>query len=1801
MNRCGTSRLRRRDARQVLRDRRMAMLLLALALLAAIVTGVLRAHAVAGGDVRFDDGTVWLTSSGHHRAVRFNAAAGQADASVRAPDGDFDVAQHDGVTMLFGGGEVNGIDPSTVRTTASVEATGDVDVLVSTRSVALVDAGNGSVWASAADDFGSWSPQSRPADMMLGRGGLAVMGHDGSVYGYRPEDGTVLRLDATDGGPARIVASFGDGARLDADDFTVVGALPVIAVQGVLCWPSGSIDTGLRTKLTLQAPDADGAQGSWVAAADGERLIMADLSRGGDAADVRVRDAEAAGTPARPVSSGGCVHAAWSRAERNYLKVCSPDDDEDGAGFVTLKAVSDAAELTFRVNHRRVLLNDTAFGDVWDPTNDGEPLDVDWGGTRPETETSDRDTNDTDGITVPASTCSEDRDGVLAHDDDAGVRVGTSRLLDVLGNDEQHGCAAISLVSVTAVQGVDVRVTPVHDGRYLHIDATGADAGTGSFSYEASDGAGHVSSAQVVLSVVSDDVNHAPERSETTWEHELEQGASFAWNALEAFTDPDGDPLMLVAASSADASLSVTYRTNGMLTASAGTDADGRVGVELIASDGRDLCSTVAYFSIRPSDTLPPLTDPLVIHATPGRSTIIDLADSIHGTSARMLRLVDVSPPSGTSATPDGNTTSFSFSAPDAGTYHVRYTVAQGALSTTGHVRVDVAPDASERTPPIAVDDVASLERDGTAVIDPLDNDLDPAGGVLALADVQADAAAGVSAGIVEHHLVHLSVDGAVDAPIRVPYTVVNEAGASTGSILLLPSSPTSSAPPRAEDMVVTVRCGGMASVDVTPTAHTADDSPAELIDDLRIDDGAFQGFAFVSGNVIRYRAGEVPGDYPVDYTVRDDEGRSASGTVVFRVHERDAAGKASPAPRDVAARAAAGSCTRIPIPLSGIDEDGDDVVLLGLGNSAPSLGRITEVGADYLTYEAYPDAVGTDVFSYAVEDWTGRRVQARVRIAVFHDERVGGVHARDDVITARPGTRLSVPVLDNDIVADGSVPKLSDAASSDIADVTFDGGEVSLTVPDREGVFHITYQVRDEAGFTDVALLRVEADDEAPPLPPSAVDYRVPSADTIDRRSVDVDVSALIASPSGDLDALFVSVPDAVETTASCDLVDGRPVVSVVLGDEPTTVPYTVTDAVNGVSASAFIQVPAYGVFPPTVRPKAPELVVDAGRSLLIDIADHVRVGPGKRARIASPDSVSATRSDGDPYVDDHTLRFTARYGYDGPASITFTVVDGDVDGGGIVSSAVITLPVRVVGDSAPAPVFSSPIIPVGAGESTTIDLTALTRDASGARGDGCVYEGTDMSGDVSSSLRRDGRLTLTAAHEAPTGTLVSVPFSIRYDGGLLQTGVTVQVTASTRPLMRLEDRSLAVRAGDDVTFDVLEDAYNPFPGEPLTVVGCEGDTPRVPVSCAGGMVTVQVPAGFGAATVTVRVSVQDATRSTQRQVTAVAILAVMDRPDPPLMDRTAASAADGTVDLRWLPATDNGAPVVDYEVRWDAGSRSCGTATNCRIDGLVNGMTYRFTVRARNEVGWSDDSLAVQVMPDRYPPAPSSVMLTGGYRSIRIGWTMPGYTGSRVDRYVVTLTLSNGHTQTSDAVDTTASFSLPNDAIADGVTAMATVHASNRVGDGPPCVSTAPAAPWGDPDPLTLELTQHDDAIDARVSFADLRNAGCGSLAIGDVTVPCETPSVTLPLSEDDYGHELSVMAVMVPRRDGVEPISATATITPETVVRQPDSASIPRRGRWYAVRWMPSDRTAALNHVDAPGKRARTIYRGYERSRS
>ncbi|WP_308798280.1 polysaccharide lyase family 8 super-sandwich domain-containing protein [Agromyces silvae] len=98
------------------------------------------------------------------------------------------------------------------------------------------------------------------------------------------------------------------------------------------------------------------------------------------------------------------------------------------------------------------------------------------------------------------------------------------------------------------------------------------------------------------------------------------------------------------------------------------------------------------------------------------------------------------------------------------------------------------------------------------------------------------------------------------------------------------------------------------------------------------------------------------------------------------------------------------------------------------------------------------------------------------------------------------------------------------------------------------------------------------------------------------------------------------------------------------------------------------------------------------------------------------------------------------------------------------------------------------------------------------------------------------------------------------------------------------------------------------------------------------------------------------------------------------------AASASGGTVHVVWsAPETDGGAPLTGYEVTVGESVLSVDSATlSVDVPGLAPG-TYTVTVRAENEVGWSEPSAGVEVeVVDGTPVLPTvsvdGVLKAGG-----------------------------------------------------------------------------------------------------------------------------------------------------------------------------------------------------------------------------
>lgn len=1747
-------------------------------LLLAIVAGAIIISTLTRAHVQLDNGTVWVTSLKDRKAARFNVKLGQADGGVSPGDATFDIAQHNDDTVLSAGTKAQSILASTLGVHGKSDIKSSTSTVIGGDTAAFINEKTGNVWVGTSNNLDSIAPTTANPQMKLGTGGKIAVTHDGTVYGYRPSDGMVFKLEGTQS-TARELKSLTGGKNVTVDSFTVVGDKTVAASKNEIMWNGGSTKVDARGTLSLQAPPTDDAQQDWVAASAKNGLFTVDFKHGNKTAEFASRGTTA---PVQPVSSNGCLHAAWPQAAHNYVRVCSAagaqaTGSQNQAQFQTLQSVLPTSQLTFRTNHRLVILNDVSNGNVWNPDDSTKVIKIQWRQIQTKKIVSkQRESDSANNQTQFKPNCSAKSGEIKAEDDSFGSRVGSEQILDVLRNDEQTDCSVLHISKVGPVSGDGITVAPIYAGRYLQIDTNGAKPGRTTFTYEINDGRGQTSQATVSLNLAGNGTNQAPAQVDTPPEYSVEQGATFTINALGSFADPEGDPMTLVsAAPQNDSQVAVSTRADGQLVFNTGSLAGGRVGIELTVSDGQTTGTGVIYFSIHPANTLPALIDAVTRTTTPDTSTTIKLKQFVHGTSAQPASLTSVSAPSGASTSINAADLSFTFRTSDPGTYYVPYLISQGSIEAQGLARIEVQPATDQSAKPVAANDVALIGADRTAIIEPLDNDTDPMGGVLSITSVDTDPKLGIKTGLVAHKRVYLTARQIPTKPITINYTVANASGTSRGAIILQPPAlTTTNAAPKAGNVEANVRTGGIVSIDALDHVSHSDGTTVKLQNTLQYNKKTFKGLAFVSGDDVRYEASDTPGVYPITYTVRDNVGNAASGTITVTVHAKDGATKAPPTPQDTQAQVAAGQKVRIPITLTGIDADGDDDTLLGLGNKAPKLGRIAEVGANYMVYEAYNDSAGTDTFSYAVEDWTGQRAQAQIRVGVFKGTSDSGVYARDDQVTLRPNTEATVPVSQNDISGDNTNLKVSDKLETQgINGASVKDNLITFKTPPQPGTAYIIYTVQDKAGLTDTATLTVVTDPNAPIEPPTAYDYRVPSSATIDKKSVDVDLAQWIANPSGTTQELQLGIDPSAQDHAHIKGGKDSTTVTVELTNEARSVPYTVTNNTYHITSTAFVQVPAYGVFAPTLRPKAPPIKVNAKRSVTINIADYVRVGAGKTAYV-DKDTVSATKSaNSDYFVNDQTLKFTAPRDYAGPASITFTATDGKrndkVDKNGskqakIINSAVLTLPITVIGRNVPPPTFSAPTINVAAGEDAkAVDLKALTHAPGDLDADEMdyTYSGGEVSGPITTHLTAGGKLTVEASTDAAVGSVTSIPISIKYSNGTVSAGLTAQVSQSTRPLAQIQPVRKQIKAGSSQTVNILDGAFNPFPGKDLTVTDCKADdSAKIKVECGkSGLITVNASEDIGASSNTVVVNVQDATKSRERQVSGTLTLSVIDKPAAPLLaPYSSTKPQDGMITLSWTPGAANGSPISDYQVDWGSGSRSCGAVTSCEIGGLTNGKTYTFTVKAKNEVGWSKASNSATGMPDKVPPAPTEVKVKAGYKTATVTWTMPQYDGSPIKNYRISTDGGNTYVPTASAA-TSKTFDLSNTPINDGVPFSASVVAENGTGMGSPS-NFASDIPWGDPDNPNISLSQtDDDHMTVTVTKPlNLRNAGCRSITLsGDVTGNLTCPeggSKQFTIPEAKYGGSVEVDATFTPDKPGSASSSQHASLPVSYTVPDP-----------------------------------------------
>ena len=1609
--------------------------------------------------VSVDDGGIWVTNQDRKLLGHLNYDALMLDGTVSVKSASFDIGQEGGDVTL---GETVGRTVTPVRPTSfslgqSVTLPDNAVQVQGGSVLAVLDPNEGLLWAGSANEPATMSLLREDAVANDLSDGIVTVSNSGTVFAYSPGSSKLVTLTREGQAWRAKTTEIKDFTPAGTPTITAVGDKPVVYDQtgNKLVLPGGKVRDLSEDHVSGAVLQLPGDEAASVLLATSDQLVSVPLN--GKAIERQeASDSGQKGTPAAPVFHRGCSYGAWAGSGA-FVRTCT---DSTRNQAQTVSSLAEASSAVFRTNRTRIVLNDVSTGTLWLPDKNMVVVS-DWDQI-PTEEQEEEDTptpDDREQVSEPEH--KDKNTPPEAVDDEFGIRPGRSTLLPVLDNDSDDDGDVLTARAVTNPEFGEVVRT--RGGRALQITGVpeSMTSGSTSFTYEASDGLAGAT-ATVTLTIHPWSQNEGPRQLK----HpviKVGANAQVEYNLLSDWIDPDGDQFYLKSATAPDG-MAVQFSEDGTVQI---RDLGSGAGVKAIAvtlSDGHAETTGELKVSVQETGNVPPVARADFYVARVAEPLTIDPIANDTDPNGDALSLVAAgTAPAGTSVSADLSRGTLTFTGSVPGSFQFTYTVSDGPSTTVGVIRVDVVDDDTNALP-IAEDDLAVLPSGGASLIAPLANDTDPSGGVLVVQSIDVPANSGLEVTLIERHLLRITSPRGLADVTTFTYTVSNGAGSATAQVSVIPTDAQSEeTPPQATADTAKVRADDIGSVSVLSNDRSPIGLSLSLDPEVEVLSGAELGTVFVTGNQVRLAAGSEAGVVRVLYTAVDSVGNRATSTVTFEIIASSAANSA-PVPKPLSAWAVQGQMTRIPVPLTGIDPDGDSVALVGI-DQPPAKGSVV-LGTEWLEYTPSDDATGTDTFSYIVEDRLGVQGRARVRVGIAPPgSQNHNPTAVPDSVTVRPGREVSINVLSNDLDADGDALTVDTdpqtvSVSDPAATVTVAEDLVTVKAPATNGVFVVAYQIEDGRGGRAQGQLTVTVDADAPLRAPIARDDVVPVSDLpSDSKPVSVAVLVNDEDPDGTTAELKVSSDASGVSVSGQDLLispDAR----------RRLVVYTVTDP-DGLSASAVVTVPGTDLLAPRLDTTRVPVAMRAGSTLTLDMRDYVLVRDNSRSPIIT-DASSVKFSGGldSASLQDSThITLSAPDTASGKASVSFTVRDGASDDASALTST-LTIPITIKpARNLPPRLTPTPIL-VGQGESVTVDLTQMVDDPDDQAKGSFEYRVVKAPGGVDVSL--DGyNLTVSGKKDQPKGPVGAITVSVDDGSGAVNADIPVTIVKSSKPLVTTTEARIKAKAGQTVDVNLSEYTTNPFP-EPLVVLDASVHVGQGTASGNGNVLSVTPKAGFHGDMIVVY-RVMDATNDPDRVVQGRVVVKVLDRPEPPQNVKATAMGSQ-TAFVQFDEPASNGGTISGYTVTDLLDGRTYNTTKpGMQIKGLTNGAKHRFTVVATNEAGDSDPSApSAEVKVDVEPDQMAAPTVVGSDGALTVSWTKPNNEGSPILSYTVLVASANGGQPVAySASDTQFSMTIPG--LKNG--AMYSVQVQAQNGADKPSVPSSPTEgyPHGAPDQPT------------------------------------------------------------------------------------------------------------------------------------
>lgn len=1736
---------------------------------ALVSTGLLIAAFIVPGvktaDLYLNNSFVYVVNQNSMMVGSLNMQIDELADASRVGSQRSQILQEEDTVIVYSqsSGQLQQYNPAKSQMSSPVTLPVGATVTMGGGKVVVTNPDNGKVFVNSVETTLDTEFQTAQAQLDVGQYGLAVATPTGGVAGVNVQTSQLVRYENGEVITADLPFEV-DPLAPNLQVSTFDGKAVVLDRTMQRLWIEGDrnpIDVSGASNAQL-APATAGMVGSEYKAVYATSVGLIGVDKDG----TKSLSGPITGTPIRPVVVGKCAYGAFSS---QVATACSGEAPQ----IQDIPDLPEDAELAFQTNRGQVVLQDQVAGRIW-LVNEGMKIVDNWDQVNPP-DIQDQTIIDED---TPLPERDEKNRPPIANDDlNLAARAGRTTVLPVLDNDSDPDGDVLT-ISVDK-ETIDDAKLSVTGSTSLQITLPDQPSGKAyDFEYTISDGRGGTDSARVVVQPLPADQsvsNRAPYHFKSGNTLKVGRNGTMTKRVLLDWRDPDGDEMILVDAISPNVDDEVSFTPDGELTFNDVGKTTGTKRVEIFVSDGSPTpTKSVLNVEVSEEPVVAPIAYADFATTRPEREVVIAPLANDAGVN---LRLSEVSQSTDEfTVTPNYTDSTFTFEAKKEGVYYVVYQVNNG-MTATGLVRIDVTGSSAVNRPPVAAPDLAlvPIESDGSVLIDPLANDIDPDGDVLVLQSVTSDPRLKII--MHDRRMLTISAVQALSEPIPLTYYISDGQNRVAGTIIAMPSPVVGDRTPKARNDQVSIRTGSTATVSVLKN----DESPVGF--DLTVDKIiSGDARAWIDGDRVRIQVpdGTPGGSFAITYQIRDSIGAVDSAIIQVKVVSADDQNVA-PVAEDVEARVIAGTTSRIAIPLENIDPNGDPVRLLGLG-SGPQLGRIRGVGDGWFEYEAYPASQGTDVFTYQVIDSLGAVGTGDIRVGVAKPS--AEVHpptAIPDNYTVKPGRELHLPVLDNDYDMDGNELTLStDPEMQPVfpgADpiVTEDAPrEIQMQAANTPGTKTGRYTLMNSKKMTSTGTFTVRVDENAPANPPVAVDDHVNVLDILNKQRVSVKVLENDFDIDGPKSELTLSIVGCSDGSSSCAAVeqDGESV-SVPVGQNMKQFRYRVTDA-DGASGEAVVVIPGKADSVPVLKNPSEELTVEAGKSLTIDINQYVSGSEyGREVKLTSVEQIYETGGKASR-TNDRTLTFAASGTYVGPASVVFGVID-DVREEADRKQAVVSIPIRVTppagvdekGYQVDPEINQPPEGPdtssfmVGQGEPETVyHLDGLYRDPEGSSisfGDWKIAsDGT--GGKVEYRLGAgEASIYAMAAIDAPKGSSLILEGKA-YDANQAAKTIQVQIVvgSSTRPLTTtVEDEIKDANAGSPSLVPVLVNDTSQLDDPKLTLISAQivsGEGTAVVKESSVEVTPDKDFQGYLVGTYTVG----DATNDPDRYVQGTFRVFVRNVPSKPGTPKEDGSG-DGFVRISWTSNYNGGTDVESYQViaRTDSSEseiiRPC-EANTCHIDGLQNGVNWYFRVTESNVVGESVESEeSSPIMPDVIPEPPSAPFINDkdwSATSLTVSWNKGVTRGSTITAYEVAFAdvLEGTIVEVKDPA--TEVFSHEFHGLTTGKKYTFWVRAINRVGPSawsPTSTEQYPSGPPGKPTDVTVSNVFEDGKGPAfKVSFTAPDNNGATiteyQVAAGTVTgsgkadAVCVESKCSIILSGIDDGktYEVTVTAV---NRDG------------------------------------------------------------------